>query len=649
MELIALDQPKGHCEDCGGWHHAACRTLAGRCSSCGSDRLVADSLPPLSDTDAGDASADSRLATVAARRRRHHFGSLRERLIFALAVSLITVFGLVGVWILKTRRERQALEDRARKSFRAGRFEDAHEALQELLRRDPDRPGIAALRGDVEQAWQRLQRERRVARLIATVATTKPADALSAAREATRLAPNSATAHRALALALSRLSDERRRAGEVKASRVQRDAAIRELEHSLLLDDSDARAHWRLAELLGAARRPLPERRKHYDRCRRLAPDTRVGLAARARLAELAGEEAVARAAHAEVLAKGFLRESAIALAELELRRRRFAAASISIDRLFEQDRQDVAGLILRARMRAATGDRSGAIDDFDAAARLDQGSAEAVARRGLLELESGSKASLQRRAELALRLDRQCAVAWSLRGRLRLERERDLTGAREDLGRAVALDPKEARFHAELGKARHLAGDKKGARESYDRALRLDETLARTWANRGTLRRGEGDLAGAVADHERSVELAPDNVKILVQLIRARWAWLQGLKIPLGDPRWDRMESELRRALRLAPERPSTHAIYGRLARLAAKKGDSRTAESCFTRAIELASRLEPKEQSWVWAGHRGLDRAARGDRDGALADFQRYLRSAPAGHPIYRSVQSARSRLAE
>ncbi|MBI3267816.1 MAG: tetratricopeptide repeat protein [Planctomycetes bacterium] len=79
---------------------------------------------------------------------------------------------------------------------------------------------------------------------------------------------------------------------------------------------------------------------------------------------------------------------------------------------------------------------------------------------------------------------------------------------AKEDLDRALELDPGDIRAYRARSIVRQQLGDAKGAREDIDKAIELNPRYAEAYLQRAVLREGEaaGRLAGA--DYDRSIEL---------------------------------------------------------------------------------------------------------------------------------------------
>ena len=94
-------------------------------------------------------------------------------------------------------------------------------------------------------------------------------------------------------------------------------------------------------------------------------------------------------------------------------------------------------------------------------------------------------------------------------------------------LGRAIALEPKNATAHANLALALLRRNDLALAEEEAERALALRPEEAGAWMVLGGVRMARGDAAGAVEPLERAVRLDPDD--------GARWLDLAGANEKAG------------------------------------------------------------------------------------------------------------------
>jgi predicted Zn-dependent protease len=92
----------------------------------------------------------------------------------------------------------------------------------------------------------------------------------------------------------------------------------------------------------------------------------------------------------------------------------------------------------------------------------------------------------------------------------LKLAGEENYPGAREALDEALAIEPREALFHALDGDLKVQAGDQSAALDAYEQAVSLDDGFFYHRLRRGQLLLEEGRREPARADLEASVALLP-------------------------------------------------------------------------------------------------------------------------------------------
>jgi tetratricopeptide (TPR) repeat protein len=223
---------------------------------------------------------------------------------------------------------------------------------------------------------------------------------------------------------------------------------------------------------------------------------------------------------------------------------------------------RSVAVLVLHARACEALGRDEDALADYDAALTVNPDHVEALARRGLLRVRRENVRAGLADAEKALKgakdhaialkakgmalfylrqrvlalgvLDRAVAVdsgdweSWYYRAIVRLWREpvtrrfprgrrerpptrADVLRSIEDLGRAIAAEPDEARPYESRGDLRLLwLEDPAPARADYDRAIELRPDRPQPYFQRGLARLSLGDCDGSVEDFLRFLKLRP-------------------------------------------------------------------------------------------------------------------------------------------
>ena len=86
-------------------------------------------------------------------------------------------------------------------------------------------------------------------------------------------------------------------------------------------------------------------------------------------------------------------------------------------------------------------------------------------------------------------------------------------------IGRAIALDPRRAQPHFELGCMLHQAGQLANARARYARAIELEPTHAEAVMNVGLVLKQQGHLDAAAAAFQRRLRLRPDDADALHNL----------------------------------------------------------------------------------------------------------------------------------
>jgi FkbM family methyltransferase len=111
-------------------------------------------------------------------------------------------------------------------------------------------------------------------------------------------------------------------------------------------------------------------------------------------------------------------------------------------------------------------------------------------------------------------------AEAWNMLGvaELQLDRPEDATQAAR---RAIALAPREARFHNTLGAGLWLAGRSGEAVEAVEYAVKLQPTLVESHLNLGEMRETLGQIESALACYEAVARLRPNSPEALLKLGR--------------------------------------------------------------------------------------------------------------------------------
>lgn len=117
-----------------------------------------------------------------------------------------------------------------------------------------------------------------------------------------------------------------------------------------------------------------------------------------------------------------------------------------------------------------------------------------------------------------AVALDPRNATAHNNLGFL-LAQQQEWREAISHLRRAVRLDADHAGAHSNLGQALAAVGETDAALKALEKATALAPETAQTWDNLGRVRLLLGDAAGAERAWRRAAEAEPDNPQLLVRL----------------------------------------------------------------------------------------------------------------------------------
>jgi protein O-GlcNAc transferase len=193
-----------------------------------------------------------------------------------------------------------------------------------------------------------------------------------------------------------------------------------------------------------------------------------------------------------------------------------------------------------------------------------------------------------------------------------RAEDEGELARACELYRQAVALAPRHAKAHINLGIALEAMGDGAGAVRSYEQALAADPANAAANYNLGKLLHVRGELARAEELLRRALERRPD-------LPEARIV-LGSLLVSQG--KWQEARSELEEALRLRPADFGALFHYAGVLRALDRLDEART-------TLQRALAVEPSNAD----AHAALSDVlcAQSDLAGAGAELEAVLAQRP------------------
>jgi tetratricopeptide (TPR) repeat protein len=218
-----------------------------------------------------------------------------------------------------------------------------------------------------------------------------------------------------------------------------------------------------------------------------------------------------------------------------------------------------------------------------------------------------------------------ELAAAYDGRGVCRLGLG-DRAGAVADGERAITLAPRQARYHAHLGRARRRAGDPTGALGDLDRALALDPSERLAWHERGRCHQALGQHERALDDFGHLLAIGRASYRTLLERAQSHLA--------LGSAGMALLECEM-----AARQMPADDAQVYRLRGLALYLiGDLYGALCDLSRAIGLGGELAELYLQ------RGLVYRALGDHQATREDLGEFARRHPAGAaPALREIAAA------
>ena len=300
---------------------------------------------------------------------------------------------------------------------------------------------------------------------------------------------------------------------------------------------------------------------------------------------------------------------------------------------------------IVEGQKKELAGDIDGALADYTRAIDLDPGRALAWVSRGIARDRKHDAEGAIADSTRALELDPTLARAWLNRGIARA-RAGDADGALADCSRGLELDPKQAFGWANRGAIRGTKGDAAGEISDCSRAIELDPGIADAWANRAIARAATGDDEGAIADSTKAIELDPRRALNWSSRGNAHAHRGEGkealddygraldLEPGLVTVRFNRgvvrmksgdlegASADFEAVIQLSPD---DAGAWQNLGSVATERGDWKGAIPLFTRALELDPKL------LLALRNRAVAYENTGEREKAIADYERYLAAAP------------------
>jgi tetratricopeptide (TPR) repeat protein len=306
----------------------------------------------------------------------------------------------------------------------------------------------------------------------------------------------------------------------------------------------------------------------------------------------------------------------------------------------------DPNAYIGRGDALAALGRDESALADYNEAVRLGPGFSRAYSSRGELLAELGREEAALADFDWALQVEPGFARGYRLRGGL-LSRRGENDRALADLDTAIRLNPDNPGGYKDRGGVLVRMGQHRRAIDDLNKAIELDPNLATAYLNRGAAYNSLGQYERAIDDLARAIKLDPQNAGAHTNI---------GLAYSMVN-QYDHAIESLSEAVRLSPRSAvvllNRGNVYARLGFRDQAAQDYAAAEQLNPRLIasygggarlleemgrqSLALRDVQRMGSRPDAGEldvryeRGNDKRARGDWQGAIAEFDRVLAADP------------------
>jgi len=165
-----------------------------------------------------------------------------------------------------------------------------------------------------------------------------------------------------------------------------------------------------------------------------------------------------------------------------------------------------------RGLARYDLGNKQGAIDDYNQALNIDPNNSYDYNNRGIARYDLGDKQGAIDDYNQALNIDPNYINAYYGRGIVRYDLG-DKQGAIDDYNQALNIDPNYINAYNGRGNARYDLGDKQGAIDDYNQALNIDPNYAHAYNGRGNARYNLGDIKGAIDDYNQALNIDPNYI----------------------------------------------------------------------------------------------------------------------------------------
>jgi len=163
-----------------------------------------------------------------------------------------------------------------------------------------------------------------------------------------------------------------------------------------------------------------------------------------------------------------------------------------------------------RGFRKARAGRVDAALEDFEAALKVDPKTTLALGQRGMIRRTQGRYDDAVNDFTKAIVIEPKDATLFTARGiTYRLMNKH--ADAVPDLEQAIKLNPSDYTARNELGLTYYVTNAFENAAEQFAKAAELNKKDAVLWSNLGIARRMQGDHAEAVKAYDEAVKIAPE------------------------------------------------------------------------------------------------------------------------------------------
>lgn len=153
-------------------------------------------------------------------------------------------------------------------------------------------------------------------------------------------------------------------------------------------------------------------------------------------------------------------------------------------------------------------GNRTKAESDFNIATNLD--AADKYVRRGDSKYNSGDKKGAILDYDQAININPKSFVAYISRGSAKYD-SGDKKGAILDFDKAISIDSNHTSLYGLRGLAKYSLNDKEGAILDFSKVISINSNSFESYVNRGTAKYDLNDYKGAIADLDKAISINPE------------------------------------------------------------------------------------------------------------------------------------------